>query len=129
MAIWTKQLSVVTRLICALALMMVAFAHQPLAADPVALQFSAYILPDGTLPTLCVTDNGAQPVKGVVHDHGCDACRVAAAILMPEPPRLGAQAIEFANVTRIVERQYRLTRALYPPSSGPRAPPLSVILA
>jgi hypothetical protein len=121
----------VVRILCVLALVMVGFAHKPLAALPTAVQFAAYILPDGTLPTLCVTDNGAQ--KGdpsrALHDTGCDACRLAATILMPEPPAIGAQAIEFSIAIRIAERQYRIERALYPPSSGPRAPPPTVILA
>jgi hypothetical protein len=130
MTVWTKQLLVATRLICALALMMVGFAHQPVVAQPAAVQFAAYVLPDGTLPTLCVYDDGSrsQPAKGI-HDHGCDACRLAAAILMPEAPSLGAQAIAFSAIARTIERHYRLARTLYPPNSGPRAPPVSVILA
>lgn len=117
------------RLICVLALVMVGFAHKPVAADPVSVQFAAYILPDGKLPTLCLNDTSTQPGKDMPHDHGCDACRLAAAILMPEPPHLGAQAVAFAVVAHVAERQYHLTRALYPPSSGPRAPPSAVITA
>jgi hypothetical protein len=117
------------RLICVIALVMVGFAHKPAAAEPVSLRFAAYILPDGTLPTLCVTDNGSPKSDpgGVLHDHGCDACRLSGAILMPEPPLLGAQAVAFSTVMRAVERVYRLKLALYPPSSGPRAPPPTVI--
>jgi hypothetical protein len=121
--------SEILRLICVVALMMAGFAHKPPPAMPRQVQFAAYVLPDGKLPTLCLNDSATDPQKGALHDYGCDACRLAASILMPEPPRVGAQAIAFATIVRTVERQYRLQRALYPPSSGPRAPPFSVILA
>jgi hypothetical protein len=117
------------RVICVFALVMIGFAHRPVAADPVKLQFAAYILPDGTLPTLCLNEAPTQPEKGVLYNHGCEACRLSAAILLPEPPSIAAQAAEFATVARTIERQYELELALYPPSSGPRAPPSSVILA
>lgn len=117
------------RLICVIALMMVGFAHKPVAVDPVSLQFAAYVLPDGKLPTLCLNETSTQPEKGMVHDYGCDACRLAAAILMPEPPGIASQAVAFSTMTHVAERQYHLTRALYPPSSGPRAPPTSVMTA
>lgn len=112
-----------------MALVMVGFAHKPVAVDPVSLQFAAYVLPDGKLPTLCLNQTSTQPEKGTLRDHGCEACRLAAAILMPEPPGVASQAIAFSTVTHVAERQYHLTRTLYPPSSGPRAPPASVILA
>lgn len=117
------------RLICVLALVMVGFAHKPVAADPVSVRFAEYVLPDGKLPTLCLNDISTQPEKGMLHDHGCDACRLAAAILMPEAPSIGAQAVEFSAIVRTVERQYRLALALYPPSCGPRAPPSSMMTA
>ena len=121
--------SAVLRFICAIALVMVGFAHKPLPAMPPQVQFAAYTLPDGKLPTLCLNDTATQPEKGGLHDHGCDACRLTASILMPEPPSIGALAVAFATVARTVERQYRLQRALYPPNSGPRAPPSFVNLA
>jgi hypothetical protein len=116
------------RLACVIALVMVGFSHKPVAADPASIQFAAYVLPDGKLPTLCINDTATQPEKGMLHDQGCDACRLVAAILMPEPPSVASQAVAFSTVTHVAERQYNLMRALYPPSSGPRAPPASVIL-
>ncbi|SCB61721.1 hypothetical protein GA0061105_12243 [Rhizobium aethiopicum] len=117
------------RLICAIALMMVGFAHKP--PPPVALQvqLAAYVLPDGQFPTFCLNDNAAQPEKGTVHDYGCEACRLAGSIMVPEPPSVGAQAMVFATIARTIERQFQLQRAPYPPNSRPRAPPSPVIFA
>lgn len=126
---WAENLTIAVRITCVLALVMVGFGHKPVVAAPLQVQFSAYILPDGTLPTLCVTDNGDQQPKGTMKDHGCDACRLAAMILTPAQPDIEGQAIAFSTVVRVFERQHRLVRAIYPPSSGPRAPPQIVDLA
>jgi len=127
MAKWASIRSIATRLICVMALVMVGFAHKPVEAAPLSVQLAAYLLPDGNLPSLCLTDDGSQP-KGMVKDHGCDACRLSAAVITPTPPGLAGQTIAFSTVVRIFEREHRLVRALYPPSSGPRAPPVSVMI-
>ena len=47
------------RMLCALSLLLVAFAHRPLALETVPSLSSAdvasFMLPDGTLPDLCLT--------------------------------------------------------------------------
>jgi hypothetical protein len=122
-----KTIAAIVRLMSVIALVMVGFAHKPVVAQPLKLQFAAYILPDGTLPTLCLNDDPSQPAT--LADHGCDACRLAAAILVPAPPRIAAHAIAFSTVVAVFARQHALVRSLYPPSSGPRAPPVDPMLS
>jgi hypothetical protein len=115
------------RILCVMTLVMVGFAHKPLAEAPLALQFAAYVLPDGSLPTLCLNEDPSKPAK--MGDHGCDACRLAAAVLVPVPPQIGALAISYSYAAPFVGRRTYLSQRLYPPSSGPRAPPPTVMIS
>ena len=71
--------------ICAIALVFAAFAHRAVApADYGDADLTAYVLPDGTLPNLCL------PAKdGDGHDgpsgHPCEFCRIAASFDLPPP--------------------------------------------
>ncbi|MBY3322955.1 hypothetical protein HFN88_04875 [Rhizobium laguerreae] len=121
------------RILCAAALVFVSFAHQlPAAAagefDPAEL--SQYVLPDGTLPTLCVTttDKSGQSRHDKAHSHGCEACRISASILLPAADIAGA-AIPFAAAVELPIRTEAFHRQLFPPNTGPRAPPSDPIPA
>lgn len=111
----------VLRLACVIALVSVGFAHKPVSAYPAQAPIPVYELPDGTFASICFADHDSKP--HTLKDFGCDACRLSSAILVPMPPCLSGQAISFSGEVRIFERRGRLARALYPPSSGPRAPP------
>ncbi|MBY3211427.1 hypothetical protein [Rhizobium laguerreae] len=120
------------RILCAVALVFVGFAHQlPAAAagefDPAEL--AQYVLPDGTLPTLCVTttDKSGQDQHDKAHSHGCEACRISAAILLPAADIAGA-AIPLVTVELPI-RTEAFHRQLFPPNTGPRAPPSDPIPA
>ena len=110
------------RLISVIALMMIGFAHQPISAAAPSTSMSVYTLPDGSVATLCLPgDDGSapkQPARGM-----CEACCLANAALLPSPPSLGGIATRQSTEVRVFFREHRLTQALYPPSSGPRAPP------
>ncbi|MCU0790491.1 MAG: hypothetical protein MUE79_05485 [Nitratireductor sp.] len=43
---------------------------------------SAYVLPDGSYPDLCLSDHGTG---GIESERGCDFCRLAAGALLPAP--------------------------------------------
>lgn len=121
------------RLICALALIMVGFAHKPPVSDhPVfnLAELAAYTLPDGTVPTLCITVTDDNHSDHHQHDghlaKGCEACRIAAATLLPIPPDDADASIvrRFTDVDGPAYVQPPLRRLL-PPNRGPRAPPSS----
>ncbi|NNU39521.1 hypothetical protein G9X64_24210 [Rhizobium sophorae] len=122
------------RILCAVALVFVGFAHQlPAAAagefDPAEL--SQYVLPDGTLSTLCVTtaDKSGQDQHDKAHLHGCEACRISTSILPPAPVDIAGAVIPFAAAVELPIRTEAFHRQLFPPNGGPRAPPSDPIPA
>ncbi len=80
------------RMLCALALLAVGFAHRaPVATastptDP-TIAYAAYVLPDGTLASLCETsDAKSADHKGPGQGNpGCEACRISASTVLPLP--------------------------------------------
>jgi hypothetical protein len=77
-----RRIDVAMRIICALALTLVVLAHNPAAgAQP---DFSAYALPDGSLPSLCLpgADGGEELAGGA----GCELCNLASVTVLPAAP-------------------------------------------
>ena len=97
------------RITCVLALVLVAFAHRPVAFAAVPFDAAAYTLPDGTIPDLCVPGDAG---KGEVHSTGCEFCRMAGAVILPEP------SSEFWRVLAAGER-------IAPLATAPAIPPLA----
>ncbi|MGO6943241.1 hypothetical protein [Rhizobium leguminosarum] len=119
------------RILCAVALVFVGFAHQvPAAAAGDPAELAQYVLPDGTLPTLCVTttDKSGQDQHDKAHSHGCEACRISVSILLPAPTDIAGAAIPFAAAVELPIRAEAFHRQLFPPNTGPRAPPSDPIL-
>jgi hypothetical protein len=77
-----SRFSALVRVACVLALILVAFAHRPAAFAAEPFDAAAYTLPDGTIPDLCVPGNSGE---GDVHATGCEFCRLAATVILPEP--------------------------------------------
>jgi len=122
------------RILCAVALVFVGFAHQvPAAAagDLGPAELAQYVLPDGTLPTLCVTvtDKSDQGQHDKAHSHGCEACRISASTLLPTPTDVAGAPIPFAVTVELPIRAEAFHRQLFPPNTGPRAPPSDPIPA
>lgn len=115
------------RILCAVALLFVGFAHRPavsIAAEPTPFELAQYRLPDGTLPVICVTErtpDGQEHSKAYMP--GCEACRISAAVLLPAPPTDICEHLTFARENIFVAGEETFHRQLYPPNSGPRAPP------
>ncbi|MBB3655662.1 hypothetical protein FHX15_000861 [Rhizobium sp. BK650] len=121
------------RILCTVALVFVGLAHQVPAAQndlsPAAL--AQYVLPDGTLPMLCVTvtdDSGKEHGK-IAHLNPCEACRIGAAVVLPQPADVTGARIGFAVAVVLPRRAEAFHRQLFPPNTGPRAPPATPSLA
>lgn len=115
------------RLICVIALVMVGFAHQPTAMAAPGNSLPVYTLPDGSVATLCVPGEDApqkQAGRGM-----CVACCLVNTALLPSPPSIGGLAVLHSTAVKVFVRAHRIAEALYPPSSGPRAPPVDPALA
>lgn len=118
------------RIMCAIALLCVGFAHKPpagLAATALPLEeFGQYVLPDGTLPILCLPGaDGKSKHPDQRFGTGCEACRLSASIILP-PPVAGADAPIFhANAAHLPSRVEAHYRQIFPPNAFPRGPPAS----
>lgn len=123
----------IVRILCAVALLSVGFAHTPAvasAAELTTLELAQYRLPDGTLPVICVTERTPDGKEhGKTFMPGCEACRISAAILLPTPSTDIFEHLAFVREDIVVVRREAYHRQLYPPNSGPRAPPALPILA
>ncbi|PWI50198.1 hypothetical protein B5K03_31785 [Rhizobium phaseoli] len=122
------------RILCALALVFVGFSHQfPAISDSklVQAELAQYTLPDGTLPTLCVTvtDASGKTQGKLAHLHGCEACRIGASVMLPAPADAIGGHVGFVVSAELPRRAEAFHRQLFPPNTGPRAPPSDPILA
>lgn len=116
------------RIICAIALLLVGFAHQPPAiamAGTQPLALAAYALPDGTIPDICFSEDGSHGDRHGPELSVCDACIIASSILLPSPADVAGRRL--ALTLAVIEPQQAETvrRRLFPPNAAPRAPPLS----
>lgn len=114
-------LAAALRIISVFALVMIGFAHKPVFAYPTDAASSQYQLPDGTYASLCIDDHHNNQNAG--KDLGCEACRLAGGVVLPTPVDQHGVALILSEEVKVFERRQRLSRSLYPPSSGPRAPP------
>jgi hypothetical protein len=122
------------RILCTIALVFVGLVHQVPAAAEDALSPAAlahYVRPAGTLPTLCVTvvdDHGKEHGK-IAHLNPCEACRIGASVVLPQPADITGARIGFTFKVELPRRVEAFHRQLFPPNTGPRAPPANPILA
>jgi hypothetical protein len=131
MAVAGRQWRMTVRVLLALALLFLSFAHQPAFARQITPAMAAdYMLPDGTIGDICF---GLDGIEGKSHGSPhqalapvCDYCRLSASIAMPSPPGDGHLVLRVAALSdskpdspTIFVAQPRLL-----PQS--RAPPLSL---
>ena len=73
------------RMLCALSLLLLGLAHQvPQAVAAEGYDAAAYVLPDGTFASLCVTVKDADG-KTIAFKPNCEACRLSASTILPTP--------------------------------------------
>lgn len=118
------------RMICvlALALLSISFAHKPPVVDTHAIpldEIAQYVLPDGSLPVLCLShDNTADHHERAVVS-GCEVCRLATAIMLPiRADTFGGPISAWVEIIRH-EHAEHIDRPVLSPNSSPRGPPYS----
>jgi hypothetical protein len=115
------------RMACAMALLCVGFAHQaPAFANGafIPAELAVYVLPDGTLPVICIADTGSRAHShDKVHAHGCEACRISSSVLLPSPGADTVARLRIETATAIVVSGEVSTRTPLSPGRGARAPP------
>lgn len=121
-----KIVAIWLRILCAVALVCIGFAHRiPMAnAAPSAQELAAYSLPDGSLPVLCITqDDSSSGKQSTISDKSCDACRLNASTDLPTPAVLDIPSLKPMRQAILPVRFEAFTRQLFPPNAAPRAPP------
>ena len=114
------------RIVCAVALLCIGFAHMPPAvgqAQPSSLELAHYAFPDGTLPVLCLPGDEGGPGGDAGMGKGCAACRLNADFTLPVPQGMTARL--FPRLERhLPPAQVQAPgRHLVPANASPRAPP------
>lgn len=116
---------VAVRVLCAIALLSVGFAHKVPVVFPeqiAAAELAAYVLPDGTLPDICLTmEHGSD--RDHAYSGDCEACRLSATILLPAPADMVGERIALAEEPLFVPRAAVIPRLILAPNASPRAPP------
>lgn len=115
------------RMFCALAVLLLGFAHQaPAAAAALTpAERAAFSLPDGSLPDLCMPgtpDDGSG--KKISHSHFCGACRVFWDLL-PAPADAAHTIVRKTGAVLPPSQPVASARAHLPPNASPRGPPAS----
>lgn len=119
------------RILCALALLFVGFAHKVPMLDGAFAQsaeFSQYVFPDGTPHVLCLPGEAGDDE----HDHpgfssGCEACRLSACVLAPAPEDTAGWLIRLPVDRFMPKRVETFSRRLLLPNAAPRGPPSRLI--
>ena len=94
------------RLLSALSLMLVAFAHQPLDLRGSSLpDASAYALPGRVDPGHLRHAASDKGDAHVTHGMPCGACLVAGSILVPTPAEIPGPSFELAHAIVSMRRQ------------------------
>jgi len=113
------------RMLCALSLLLVAFAHKPLISSAAASAYTGvdvaeFILPDGTLPDLCLSDEEDGHHSASNH---CEACRILASADLPAPVDVFIVNLLHPAAGLKWPRDDRFARSFLRPGASPRGPP------
>jgi hypothetical protein len=125
-----SDMAKMVRILCAIALLCVSFAHKTPVIDTQAApqHVTAYTLPDGTFPSLCSPDRDDKGQhRGHDTGNGCEACRIASSVLLPAPADAIGAIIDVAIAQSLPIRREAFYRPLFPPNTSPRGPPADLI--
>jgi hypothetical protein len=114
-----------TRIFCAMLLLLLGFAHQPLqAAAPLDSYSEAYRLPDDTFADICSEGDHSHQMPAA--KPLCEVCLLAASVILPPPDDEAWLAGERASLANPLSQFSELlgTTAVARPKS--RAPPISI---
>ena len=112
---------IMLRTLCALALMLVGFSHQvpAYARSTLPVDIASFALPDGSLPDLCLPGDDDAHKGKAVFDTGCEACRIASAILLPAPSDTVGIAVRHDVAEEFPWTIVTVARRLVPPNAAP----------
>ena len=106
---------------CVLALLSLAFAHQPPRVMAATLEAASLQLPDGGFADLCISE---APVKHPAAAPLCEACRLCAAVLLPAPDGDSWLIRFFASLSNVRQPAVRVAIAAPHERARARGPPI-----
>ncbi len=116
------------RRFCALALILVAFAHRPAAVSEIpnarAGDLSSYALPDGSLPQLCISGIG-DGGEGGFFLGACEFCRIDGAFTLPPPACVPQPLVRSVALDHTAKQDDPPVPTGYRPDAPLRGPPLA----
>ncbi|MBY5863319.1 hypothetical protein [Rhizobium leguminosarum] len=112
------------RMLCALSLALLGFAHQaPQAVASEGYDAAAYVLPDGTFASLCITVKDADG-KTFAFKSNCEACRLSASVILPTPDAGSWLERKFASLINAPIETSAVAGASAVSRPNSRAPPI-----
>lgn len=121
MTLKQKTSGMVLRALVAVALLLSAFAHRPAAFEAYGVQdLTAYVLPDGTLPVLCLPGDENKSSK---HFDACDFCQIASSFALPLPAADLSSSHFGVVLAVLIPSSDHIPASGVPPSARPRGPP------
>lgn len=116
-----KTSGVALRIFCAMLLVLLGFAHRPVASAPLG-ELATYVLPDGSVASLCTPSEDGRQGKHV--DPRCEVCRISSDIAAPMAPAVSQDIQLHAAVVTFAFVPERFHRLAFPPNAPPRGPPV-----
>lgn len=118
-----QVLAAFMRLACVLSLLLVSFVHRPqITVSNDAVDLAAYVLPDGTIPVLCLTGGNGEE-KGKVDSGSCEYCRLAASVALPDAPADFQSCALSSDIPFIPPGDDVFVRQAFLVNAPPRGPP------
>ncbi len=74
--------TLLTRMLCAIAILSLGLAHKPPQVMAAAIETAALVLPDGTYADICLSDLAIKHPSATLY---CEACVLAGSTLLPQP--------------------------------------------
>ncbi|MBX5161028.1 MULTISPECIES: hypothetical protein [unclassified Rhizobium] len=112
------------RMLCALSFALLGLAHQPpQAVASEGYHAAAYMLPDGSFASLCVTVKDADG-KTASFKPNCEACRLSATVILPAPDAGSWLERKLASLVNSPIETAAVTGARAVSRANSRAPPI-----
>jgi hypothetical protein len=118
-----KALAGLVRAVCALSLILVAFAHRPALAYDAAAAAAAVVFPDGSVAANCLTGQDGDG-NGSAGSGACEFCRIAGAIASPAPPDVFESCAVPVRAFFPLPDDDEVIREAFSANAPPRGPPL-----
>lgn len=114
----------VIRTICAVSLILLSFAHRPVASasqnEMSSVELAAYTLPGGTGLAFCLSGGDGGEAGA---ERPCEFCRIAGSVVLPVPTEEFEPDGLPVPVVFVVPVNMHKACAGFPPAAPPRGPP------